>query len=192
MSAKDKLVFDIETKNTFQDVGGNNRTDLLEVSVVGVYSYNEDRYYCFDEHEMDKLGELLQRAYVIVGFYSKKFDVPVLEKYFKFNIASIPHIDILEEIEKRYGRRIGLGLLAEANLGVGKSGHGLDAVEYYRNGEMEKLKSYCLQDVKVTKEVYDQMLTKRFLWIPRRDSAEMAKVDFADFHEVPPPPAGLF
>lgn len=188
---KDKLVFDIETKNTFQDVGAG-RTDLLEVSVVGVYSYNEDKYYCFGEDELDKLGEMLQNAHLIIGFYSKKFDAPVLERYFKFNINSIPHIDILEEIEKRYGRRIGLGLLAEANLGVGKSGSGLDAIDYYRNGEIEKLKAYCIQDVRVTKGVYEQMLTKKFLWIPRRDSAEMAKVDFSDFAEPTPPPAGLF
>jgi DEAD/DEAH box helicase domain-containing protein len=189
---RDKLVFDIETKNTFQDVGGKDRTDLLNVSVVGVYSYNRNEYRCFDEYELKELGEWFKNAYLIIGFYSKNFDVPVMEKYYDFKLTSIPHIDILEEIQNRLSRRIGLGVLAEANLGVGKSGHGLDAIEYYKNGEIEKLKAYCLQDVKVTKEIYDMMLTKKHLWIPSKFSSEMTKLDFSDFKEPTPPPSGLF
>ncbi|PIZ42177.1 hypothetical protein COY34_03285, partial [candidate division WWE3 bacterium CG_4_10_14_0_2_um_filter_42_8] len=29
------------------------------------------------------------------------------------------------------------------------------AVEFYRQGEMDKLAEYCLNDVKITKEIYD-------------------------------------
>ena len=186
----DKLVFDIETKNTFADVGGQENIDKLEVSVVGVYSYNNDAYYSFDEHEMDKLENMMKNAYLIIGFASKRFDVPVLLKYFKFNLASIPHFDILEEIENSYGRRIGLGVLAEANVGAGKTAHGLDAIDFYRNGEIEKLKEYCLQDVKITKDIYDLMKSQKYLWIPQRNTPEMKKVEF-DFKEIDPPPTSL-
>jgi DEAD/DEAH box helicase domain-containing protein len=34
------------------------------------------------------------------------------------------------------------------------------AVEYWRNGELDKLREYCLQDVKVTRDVYDYALQK--------------------------------
>jgi len=74
----DKLVFDIETKNTFDDVGGQKYVRDLSVSVVGVYSYAQDRYLIFDEHELNKLNKLFQDAYLLVGFSSKRFDIPVL------------------------------------------------------------------------------------------------------------------
>src|ERR1051325_8149536 len=121
---QDRLVFDIETKNSFADVGGDSNIHKLEVSVVGVYSYDQDKYFCFDENELPKLGEMMKNARLIIGFSSKRFDVPVLRKYFKFNVEAIPHFDILECVEKSLGRRIGLGVLGEANLGIGKTGHG--------------------------------------------------------------------
>jgi DEAD/DEAH box helicase domain-containing protein len=50
---------------------------------------------------------------------------------------------------------VSLNDLAKATLGTQKSGHGFLAIEYFRKGEMEKLKSYCLDDVKITKELYE-------------------------------------
>lgn len=188
---QNKIVFDIETKNTFEDVGGQANIGKLEASVVGVYSYAADTYRAFEEREFSELGEVLQRASLLVGFYSKKFDVPVMEKYFPFKLAAVKHMDILEEIEKRLGRRIGLGVLAEANLGVGKSAHGLEAIEFWKRGELQKLKDYCLQDVKITKEIYDRILTQKYLWIPDRNVPQMTKLDFSDYKETEAPQAAL-
>ncbi|KKU94456.1 MAG: hypothetical protein UY26_C0001G0008 [Candidatus Jorgensenbacteria bacterium GW2011_GWA1_48_13] len=187
----DKIVFDIETKNSFQDVGGDQNVRDLLVSVVGAYSYDEDKYYVFGENELGGLVPLLKRAGLLVGFSSKRFDIPVLEKHFDFKLTSIPHFDILEEIEKSFGRRIGLGVLAQANLGVGKTGHGLEAIEMYKRGEIEKLKSYCLQDVKITKEIFDLIRDKGYLWIPQRDLPDMVKLNLVYKEEVAPQ-NGLF
>ncbi len=188
----DKLVFDIETKNSFDDVGGRENLKDLDASVVGVYSYDEDKYYCFEEHEFPKLGAMFKNAKLIVGFASKRFDVPVLEKYFTFNIGAIPHYDILEEVEAKLGRRIGLGILAEANIGAGKNGHGMEAIELYRNGEIEKLKKYCVNDVKITKEIFDLICTKGELWIPQRYSSQMQKIEVSYREPEESPQGQLF
>ena len=174
----DKLVFDIETKNTFEEVGGRDNFKALEVSLVGAYSYDKDEYFSFDENELEKFGAMAQHA-MLIGFNSKGFDVPVLEKHYHFNLSYLPHYDILEEIAVRLGKRISLDLLAKANLGEdrGKSGHGLDAIKYYRDGDMEKLRKYCLQDVKVTKEILDLIIEQGYLWVPQRYTPEMAKVE---------------
>ncbi|HXF44104.1 MAG TPA: ribonuclease H-like domain-containing protein [Candidatus Paceibacterota bacterium] len=187
----DKIVFDIETKNSFDDVGGHQNLKDLLVSVVGAYSYSEDKYYVFGENELEGLIPLFKRAGLLIGFWSKYFDIPVLEKHFDFKIASIPHFDILEEIEKSFGRRVSLGVLAQANLGAGKTGYGLEAIEMYKRGEIEKLKSYCLQDVKLTKEIFDQIMDKGYVWIPQRNLPEMVKVTITYKEEVVPQ-AGLF
>ena len=181
----DKIVFDIETKNSFADVGGDANIEKLEVSVAGAYSYKEDRYFIFDENELSLLGDILKKAGLLIGFSSKRFDVPVLAKYFNFNLSSVPHFDILEEVEKSFGRRVGLDSLATANLNAGKTGHGLEAIELYKKGEMEKLKNYCLQDVKLTKEIFDLIKNQGYLWVPRRDVPQMAKVAIA-YEELEP------
>ncbi len=179
----DTLVIDIETKNSFQDVGGRENLKDLDISVIGVYSYAADEYRAFEEHEFADLGKMLQKTQLIVTFAGKRFDLPVMEKYFAFDVQAIPHYDILEEIEEKYGRRIGLGILAEANVGAGKTGHGMEAIELYAKGELDKLKNYCLNDVKLTRGLYELIKKQGHLWIPQRDSSEMVKVEIAPAEE---------
>ena len=88
-------------------------------------------------------------------------------------------------MEKNFGRRIGLGALAEANLGIGKTGKGLEAIDLYRNGEIAKLKSYCLQDVKITKEIYELIKNRGYLLIPQRNLPQMIKLPISYKEELP-------
>jgi DNA polymerase III epsilon subunit-like protein len=163
---KDTIVLDLETQKTFDEVGGfQSNHHLLGVSVVGVYSYNLDKYRGFKEEEFPELLELLKNTELVIGFNSKAFDFPVLQPYYKdFDLMTIPHLDILEEVVHALGHRLKLDSVANSTLGYGKSGSGLDAIVYYRNNEWEKLIKYCLDDVKVTKEVYDYGLKHGNIW----------------------------
>lgn len=180
----DRIVIDIETKNTFHDVGRDN-FDALEISLVGLYSYNQDKFFHFEEHEMEKLGQFLKNAELIIGFAVSRFDLPVLKRRFAkisgledFDIFSLPRIDLLDEIEIAFGRRISLDLLAKANLGIGKTGHSLEAPILYREGKMEELKNYCLNDVKITRDLYEFAKNRGYLMIPRKDQ-EAVRVDIS-------------
>lgn len=181
----DTLVFDIETQNFFTDpeVGWNN-FDALKISVVGVYSYGQDKYFAFEEGEMEELAVLFRGASRLVGFSMNRYDVPVLHRYFQglgdtagLDLWQKERVDLLAEIEAATGERIGLDRLAWANLGMGKTGHGAEAIELYRNGEMEKLKAYCLKDVELTRALYDLSKKNRFLLVPNRKSGEVEKVE---------------
>ena len=160
----DKLVLDLETKQSFDDVGGYSHTDKLEVSTCGVYSYDRDEYRAFREEEFKELGEWLKASSLIIGFNSKSFDFTVLQKYFKFKLSKLPHLDILEEVTLALGHRLKLESLAQSTLGEGKSGSGLDAIVYYKNNDWEKLEKYCLDDVRVTKDVYEYGRRHGHLW----------------------------
>ncbi len=153
-----KIVLDLETQKSFQEVGGRGKNHLLKISVCGIYNYSTDKYSTFEEHELPKLAPILQTADQIIGFNIKDFDFEVLRPYLNFDIFQIPYLDILEEIEKVIGHRIKLELVAQGTLGAGKSGSGLEAILYYKNGRMDLLKKYCLDDVKITKQVYDYAL----------------------------------
>src|SRR3989344_4531475 len=181
----DKLVIDIETKNTFQDVGGyDHLTDLL-ISFVGVYSYNQDKYLSFFEHELDALKQVLQTAGLIIGFSINRFDLPILNKHLGINLNKIENIDILDDIEAKLGHRVGLDWLAQTNLKVGKSAHGLEAIKFYKEGRLEDLKNYCLQDVKLTKDLYELGLKQGHLLVPTNYGQEIAKVEFNWEKKIP-------
>lgn len=174
---KDTIVIDIETKNTFADVGRDNFGEL-QISVVGTYSYNKNEFIAFEEHEMKQLGDLLKESELIVGFSITRFDLPVMAKHFDFDLFTIPRIDLLDEIELLTGKRISLDLLAKQNLGYGKTGHGLEAPNLYEQGKIDELKKYCLNDVKVTKELYDLARSQGHLLVPQRNDPQPLKTQF--------------
>ena len=64
----------------------------------------------------------------------------------------------MKDIHKSLGRRIKLDNIAEATLGKNKSGHGLEAITWWKQGEIQKIIDYCTDDVKITKEVYEYAL----------------------------------
>jgi DEAD/DEAH box helicase domain-containing protein len=152
-----RIVFDIETRNIFQDVGSNDPTKL-DISVVGIYDSETDSYATYLQEELNQLWPVIERADILIGFYSEHFDLPLLNKYYPGDLGTIPHIDILKEIRKQYGRGMKLDQLAEGTLGIRKSGHGLDAIKWWRKGEVDKIRAYCADDVKITKELYDYAL----------------------------------
>lgn len=157
-----EIVLDIETQNTFQEVGSYDHTKLL-ISVVGVYFYETDEYKCYEVEELKELWPRLERCDRIIGYNSIGFDMPVMNNYYAGDLLKLPQLDILAEIHKALGFRLKLDDVAAASVGHRKSGHGLQAVEWWRNGEKEKVKSYCLDDVKVTKEVYEYGLKYKAL-----------------------------
>lgn len=174
---KDELVIDIETKNTFADVGGKANLSKLDASFVGVYSYLENKMLSFREGEIKQLEDRLKSASRIVGFSITRFDIPVLEKYFNFNLKAVPVLDLLDEIEMTTGHRIGLDLLAKANLGVGKTNHALEAITFYNNGDWASLEKYCLNDVAITRDLYELAKRQYYLLMPDKMTGEMIKVE---------------
>ena len=151
----ERLVLDLETQRDFNEVEGR-KPELLGISVVGVYSYEANRYDAYMESDLaTKLAPRLQSASLLIGFNIRRFDMPVLQPYVSFSLATLPMLDIMEEIVKNFGHRLSLDSVAQATLGKGKSGSGLDALKWFKEGRFDLITKYCLDDVKLTKEVYD-------------------------------------
>lgn len=149
-----KIVFDIETRNLFQDVGSNDPRDL-DIAVVCIYDYETNTYKSFLQEDLGKLWPILESADMLITFNGDHFDIPLLDKYYPGDLTKIKSLDLLKEVKKALGFRLKLDSIASATLGYGKSGHGLEAITWWKQGEIDKIIKYCTDDVKVTKELYD-------------------------------------
>ncbi len=157
-----KIVFDIETRNFFHEVGSSDPAKL-DIAIVGIYDSETDTYSSYLQEELGKLWPILERADMLIGFTSEHFDMPLLNKYYPGDLTKIKHLDILKEIKASYGRRMKLDQLAEGTLGKKKSGWGGAAVKWWNEGEVEKVRAYCIDDVKITKELYDYAMANQKL-----------------------------
>lgn len=158
-----QVILDVETKKTFEEVGGYF-PDKLGISFVGVCvrdgfsGKGEMREYF--ENDLPQLFPLLEQADIVVGFNIDGFDLPTFLPYYSGDIGQIPSLDLMARIKDSAGHRISLDAVAKETLGVGKSGNGLDAIKYYQTKQWDKLAAYCMQDVAVTRDVYDYGLQK--------------------------------
>ena len=175
---RNEIVLDIETSNTFEDVGGYEHAKL-DISVIGCYFYENNEYRCFEQHEFGELWPRLERSDRIIGYNTEGFDFLVMNRYYPGDFLKFPSLDILAKIQQAIGFRLKLDDVAASCLGHGKTGHGLQAVEWWRQGEKEKVKQYCLDDVRVTKEVYEYGLKYNALaYVDRAGERRGIPVDF--------------
>ena len=157
------VVFDLETQRSFAEVGGRSQFDKLGVSVGVAYRYDRDEYLVVTEDRVRELIDLLCDADLVVGYNIRGFDYEVLRAYTDSDLQRLPTFDIMFDLEERLGFRPKLDSVASATLGVGKSADGLQALEWWRLGEVDKIIEYCQEDVRVTRDLYD--FGKRNRWV---------------------------
>jgi len=171
-----KIVFDIETRNFFHDIGSADPAKL-DIAIVAIHDSETDSYSSYLAEELHKLWPILERADMLIGFTSEHFDMPLLNKYYPGDLTKIKHLDILKEIKNSYGRRMKLDQLAEGTLGKKKSGWGGDATKWWQAGEVERVREYCIDDVRLTKELYDYAIANNKLIFKEGSKLNEIKLD---------------
>lgn len=152
-----EITFDIETANAFSTF---NRLDMskMDLAIVAIHDSETNEYSSYAESELPKLWPILEQADVLIGYNSDSFDIPLLNRYYPGDLSRIRSLDLLVEVQNALGRRVRLQSLAEATLKISKSGDGLQSVEWWQQGLYDKVREYCIQDVRITRELYDYAL----------------------------------
>lgn len=169
----EEVIFDLETQKFFDQIEADDKGRFdpadLGVSILSLYTRTldenlneiEGKMLSFWEDELDKTLETFQKADRIIGFNSKRFDVPALKPYFKLNYTQfekLPHFDVLEFVKEVNGKRVSLNAISQQTLGDHKVDDPRNAIIYWQKKDpdsLKKLKYYCEQDVALTRDVYD-------------------------------------
>ncbi|MEK7465036.1 MAG: WYL domain-containing protein [Patescibacteria group bacterium] len=152
-----EVVLDIETKTAPANGEGSERgLSSLGVSVAGIWSSHDQKFRAIREEQIaSELGPILKSADLVIGFFINRFDLPVLKTHLDFDIRDLPVLDIFDDVTAKLGHRVSLASLAQATLGEGKTGHGLEAIGWYQAGDWKRLEEYCLNDVRLTRDLYE-------------------------------------
>jgi DEAD/DEAH box helicase domain-containing protein len=167
------VVFDLETQNIFDDVGSHDPSKL-DISVASAYDSGTDTYTTVAIDELEKLWPIIEHADVLVGYNSDHFDIPLLDKYYPGDLTKKASIDLLEAIRLSLGRRLRLDAVAEATLKTKKSGHGLQAVTWWKEGKIDEIKKYCEKDVEITKRLFEY--AREYKHVKFKDGARFREI----------------
>jgi len=173
---EDHVVVDVEIAHAIGEtieVNGTPKTltwddtDLLGISCAVVYEHISDRFRVYGPNDTNRLRERLSSADRISGYNIWKFDFPVI-----WQLPGRERVMSLREKTNDILVRIwrdGLGLnpdtfssahkgwsldvVARATLGTGKSGYGGDAPKWYQQDQWAKLVDYCIDDVRIERDL---------------------------------------
>lgn len=151
------ITFDIESVSDSMIRG---RVDVAEqeLTVVAIHDSETGEFSSYFKEDLPLLWPILERADMLIGFNSDSFDIPLLNRYYPGDLSHIRSLDLLSEVQNALGRRVRLQSLAEATLGKGKSSDGLTAGVWWKEGKKEEVAKYCIEDVRITRELYDYAL----------------------------------
>ncbi len=175
-----RITFDIETTG---EAGAPFDMSKQELTIVGVYDSQTDAYTSYLQEELPQMWPLFERADVIIGYNSDHFDIPILNRYYAGDLGKIKSVDLLKEIKNVLGRRLKLDSVAQATLGKGKSGNGMEAVKWWAEGKIDKVREYCLDDVRITKELYDYALRNGSVKYKDFDGIREIKLDTSKWEQ---------
>lgn len=197
-----EIIFDIETKNAFDDVVGG--VEALGISIISVYKRILDDNFkevsgeiiSFWEEDFPSMWPLFTNVDRIIGFNSNKFDVPAVAPLCPYDFKKLKHFDIMDHVKEALGFRLSLNSIASETLNTTKIDHGLNAIYYWREHTPEslaKLKKYCEMDVIITKDVYDFGMKNGFLkYKDKWNTVRQLQVDFSYPKKESAPQMGLF
>ena len=170
------VTFDIETANWMNETGSSDPA-ALTIAIVCAHDSETDTYTSYLESELHKFWPVLERTDVLVGYNSEHFDIPLLNKYYPGDLTRIKSLDIMKEVYETLGRRLKLDAIAEGTLGVNKTASGSQSLQWWRAGEVEKVRDYCLKDVEITKGICDYALEHGLLKYKELGKTREIKLD---------------
>jgi hypothetical protein len=176
------LIYDIEIikaippRNPLERLDGIDYCDgwgavgQMGVSVIGCYDYRDDRYRVFCQDNFAEFQDLVHGCSVVIGFNNAKFDNAVLKACGIVDIWEEKTYDILQEIWAANGARFspsGLDAVCKANFGTSKTGDGALAPVDWQRGNYGKVIDYCMNDVRMTKQIMDLVLSGASIISPK-------------------------
>ncbi len=173
------VVIDVETQNGPDDVPGgwsNVAAFKCSCAVTATEGVGDPTFQTWWEDQVSSLIDHLSQHDRIVGFNIKRFDYAVLSAYGNVSHLFGKTIDILGMMYDRLGFRVSLQSLAEINFGQSKLGTGVQAIEWWRTGDLDRLEKYCQEDVKITRLLYQKILADGYLLYEDRRLGETCRV----------------
>lgn len=149
------LVLDIETYFPLEEANQFN-IETHKISYIGlIETVKREEIDIWEDEVNTKLPSLLSASDLIIGYNIFGYDMPIISRYLGVKVLNYPQLDLMHAVKQVIGYRPKLNDLANATLGRGKLGSGEDAARYYFAKDFDSLKKYCMEDVRLTLEVYE-------------------------------------
>jgi len=187
------VIYDIEIRRAIPPKTGERLAGIeycegwqdhanMGVAVLGAYDCVERRYRVFCDDNLGEWNALVDSGRLCVGFNSIPFDNAVLAATEGWRVPPEDQCyDLLREIWIAAGLPpkfdlsthggYGLDAVCAENFGARKSGNGALAPVLWQQGQVGAVIDYCLQDIRLTKLLFDRAMAEHPIINPKSGGA---------------------
>jgi DEAD/DEAH box helicase domain-containing protein len=151
--SKRHLYLSLTTQKSAEEVGGWQHKHLLGLGLAMIYDAQEKSYCVYSEETADLLLAHLRQADLVIGFNTRDFDYQVLQPYTDAPLPTLPTCAMLDEIQKALGYRLSFRHIIRETLGKECPDDRLDTLQWYREGDIERLLQVCRRDVDLLRDL---------------------------------------
>jgi len=147
-------IIDVQTRKTYEDVGGKKGASQLGVSYAALLNHDTDEIIVYTEPDINMLIDNIFSSRLVVGLSLRKFIYQVLSGYRKSDFENIRSLDVLEYLRKKIIRRPGIEELLSGTLDIDRSIDNTKIARLFKDGKVEEVKQITIQNVKDLNSIY--------------------------------------
>lgn len=162
------LFLDTELQTTVEEAGGWKAAKSGEAGLAAAITVDSSgRVRIYDAATIEDLAVEVEDADTVVTFNGTGFDLPLIAAVAGRSVRPRCHIDLLSVVTRGIKEKgWTLDEICQRTLGYGKSKRGAMAPALAKAGRWGELFDYCLQDVYLTKELYEFIKANGFVVAP--------------------------
>lgn len=188
-----EAVYDLEIKNEASTLPNKWKDHyLMGISVLCVFDYRTESYLFFNDSNKERfLKDYYQNPECnLISFNGIDFDNKVIESNWSSPDLPIiekhaPEFDILQAVWRslnngmgyapafKFHKGVNLNDLSIKTLGRGKNGEAALAPELFSSARYAELYTYCLHDVRLTKELFDFICENGYVVSPLKGEIQI-------------------
>lgn len=203
---KDIIVYDCETVRLSDQVkGGWSNVEGMGLSCAVLYSYNRDKYYFFLHPSSTERVRKMLSGNVCVSFNGVGFDSKLLLGNKRLVLPENQNVRVggkkeawteydmflkvvkslnrcrtdFAAVNKRAVKGTSLDVICKKTIGMSKTDKGQNAPALYSSKRYDSLLSYCLQDVRMLKSLFEHCNKTGFLVCGNGSHIKIPKYDFS-------------
>jgi hypothetical protein len=153
-SAGATYIVDLQTRKTYEDVGGKKNTAKMGVSFAALLNHDTNDISVHTEKDVNTLLDRIFSSRLIVGLNLKKFIYPVLSGYHNANFERIKSLDILEYLRKKIIRKPTSDELFWGTLGINLTIDHNKIARLFKEDKFQEIKQITIDNVQALNSVY--------------------------------------
>jgi len=147
-------ILDLQSKKTYEDVGGKKGLAQMGVSCAVLLDHQADKILIYREANINELLDRIFDSHLIVGINLRKFAYKILAGYRDVDFQQLNSLDILEDLRKKIVHKPEIEDVFSGTLGINQPIDNMQIARLFKEGKTHEVEQIAIQNARALTSLY--------------------------------------